>query len=188
MRPLLRARLGLGAAFVAFAIIATELDFALHSIVSFHELVSSPSPRSFVLFAPFNLSEHLVFYLPVALIALATVVGGVSLYRAIQGRSSRSWFATALVPVAAVLVIYRPPVSYVQMLHVRDALLPWAAPMIWSCGWNMALSLALQIAMYLAAAAYIVAIVLASPQRTTGRQSAALLSVNGPSALWRRRR
>lgn len=170
MRPILRTRLKLAAAFAGFAVVVTELDFALHSIVSFYEL-EHPHNVGFVILLPRpSLAERLVFYLPAVLLALAGFLGGVALYRAIQGRSRWSWYAAALAPVVALLLVYKPPLSHAQLLHVSDAVLPWAAGS-WN-SWNSTLALGLQAALYLAAAAYLLATVLAVPRGRRRRQIA----------------
>jgi hypothetical protein len=157
-----RARIRLGAALVGFLVAVTELSLALYSEVSFPGTRAQQS--TFVPSSP--LPERVVFHLPAALLALASVVGGVALYCAIRGRSRWSWYAAALAPVAALLVIHKPPVTHGLLpLYVKDAVLPWAAPWYWThmgVG-GAATSLLLQIAMYLAAVTYVLAIILAIP-------------------------
>ena len=96
-----------------------------------------------------------------------------ALYRAVRGRSRWSWHAAGLAALAAFLLIYRPPMSLGQMAHGINSTLPWVAPAFWSQGGNAALSLGLQVAVYLAAAACVLAIVLALPRRQAERQGAA---------------
>ena len=181
MRPLLRSRLGLSAALVGFVLIVTEFGFAVYGLIwTYHWMHAPLTDLGYV--SPVRI------YLPASLLTLASLIIGFALYRAVRGRSRRSWHAAGLAALAAFLLIYRPPMSLGQMARGINSTLPWVAPAFWSQGGNAALSLGLQVAVYLAAAAYIVAIVLATPQRRTGRQSAALLPANGPSALWRRRR
>ena len=164
MRPQLRSRLGLGAAFIGFAIIVTELDFALRSAASLHWWTNSQHPI-FNLPAVRPLSERMVYYLPAILLALASVFGCIALYRSVQRRAHWSWYAASLAPVLALLFIYHPPLTHAQVLHVSEAVLPWAVGMIGG-GWNSALSQGLQIALYLAAAALVLAIALAIPRRS----------------------
>ncbi len=177
---MLRAKLRLSAALLGFLVVVTELGLALYSEVSFHRLVNPPKNALSTFSAPLSLPERVVFHLPAALLAMASLIGGVALYRAIRGRSRWSWHAAALTPVAALLVICKPSVTdALSPLHVKDAVLPWAAPWYWShmgVG-DAALSLGLQKALYLAAAAYVVAIVLAIPRRQRrGRSAAAVPS------------
>lgn len=130
------------------------IGFALYSVASIHQWMQ---PRG-IGTGPVSLTPS--FYRPVVLLGVATVIGAVALYRATREGAEWSWYAAALAPVAVFLVLYRPPVSHVdgRVLQVHDAGLPWTGPAIWG---TSALALALQIALYVAAAAYITAMALA---------------------------
>jgi hypothetical protein len=156
-----RARLKLGAALVGFLVLVTEFLLALDGVVSFGggNPRVTPLPPAFLLPSP---GARIVFYLPAILLGLASLLGGVALHRTARGRSRWSWYVAALAPVVAFLALYKPPISHAQLPLVGYANLPWVA--ISRNSWNMALSLGLQIAVYVAAAAYVLAIVLALPR------------------------
>lgn len=184
---MLRSRLRLGAALVGFLVVLGELGCAIYSEVSLHGFQAG----SDVLFLSLSFPEQVVRHLPTGLLALASVIGAVVVYRAFRGRSHWSWFAAALAPVAALLVIYRPSVTHALWpLHVNDAVLPWAAPFWWAhpkpgsmVVGNTAEILGLQIAAYLAAAVYILAMVLAMPLRQPTRHDVKTVKAHGPSGL-----
>lgn len=180
---MLRARLRLGAILVGFLVVLGELGCAIYSEVSLQGFRAQQS--AFVVPPPFP--ERVVAHLPTALLALAGVLGAVVVYRAIRGRSHWSWFAAALAPVASLLVIYRPSVTWALLpLHTRVAVLPWAAPFWWAhpkagsmVVGNTTEILGLQIAAYLAAAAYVLAIVLVLPRRRSSARIAAGVPARG---------
>ena len=156
---MLRARVRLGAALAGFALIVTQLDFALHALIPFELRGLHSAGGQFVFPVP-SLAERLVFCLPAALLALASLLGGVALYRTIHHRSHWSSYAAALAPMAAFLALYTPPVSHAWLLLVKDLHPPWS-----TIFWNGSLSLGLPVAAYAAAAVYVLAICLAVSQR-----------------------
>ena len=173
MRPLLRSRLGLSAALVGFVLIVTEFGFAVYGLIWTYQWMHAP-------LTDLGYVSPVRIYLPASLLTLASLIIGFALYRAVRGRSRRSWHAAGLAPLAAFLLIYRPPMSLGQMAHGINSTLPWVAPAFWSQGGNAALSLGLQVAVYLAAAAYVLAIVLAIPRRQAERQGEAAHPVHTP--------
>ena len=181
---MLRARLRLGAALVGFLIVLTELGFALYCEVSFHRLLDAPRTGIVALSPQPSLYEQIVLHLPNALLALASLIGGVVLYRAIRGRSDWSWNLAVLAPVAAFLVIWKPSVTHVQLVHVDDLIRPWVAPVFWTHlgSGNAALSIGLQIVPYLAAASYVLTAVLALPRREPRNPIEKAVAASGFSA------
>jgi hypothetical protein len=162
---MLRAKLGLEAALLGFWLLLMEFGFALYGEFSFHRLANST--HMLVFSAGWSLPERVIFHLPVALLALASLICGIAVYRAIQGGPSWIGYVAALSPLAAFLVIYKPPVSHSQFILVKEALLPWAAPIYWTdqISAQAGLRLVLQIAMYVAAVALALAVVLAFTRR-----------------------
>lgn len=156
---MLRARVRLGAALTGFLIVLIELGFAVYVLVwQLH------SPLILAIYV-----SPIEIYLPLSLLALASLIGGVALIRVLRGRSHRSLYVAALLPVAVFLSIYSPPMSLDQLARVST--LPWVAPAFWTQAGNPTLSLGLQVGMYVAAAAYVLAIVLALPWRQSSPSS-----------------
>lgn len=85
--------------------------------------------------------------------------------------------------MAAVLVIYRVPMRVGRMVRAGESSLPWLAPFFWGAGHNAALSQSfwLQRAMYIAAAALVLA--LAIPPRRGKGQGVKVVPASGSSAL-----
>lgn len=158
---MLRARLGMEAALLGFWLLLMEFGFALYGEFSFHRLANST--HMLVFSVGRSSPERVIVHLPVALLAMASLICAVAVSRSIQGRPSWVGYVAALSPLAAFLVIYKPPVSHYQFIfHVKEVVLPWAAPVYWTdqIGAHPGLRLGLQIALYVAAAALALAVVL----------------------------
>jgi len=151
-----RARVRLGAASVGLFVILVELGFALYNVAWIHGWMHPPGMGTVV--GPLTPS----FYRPVMLLGVAAVIGAVALYRATRDGAEWSWHASTLAPVAIFLVIYGPPVSHADLervMFLQNAALPWTSPLIWKMS---TFAVTLQIALYVAAAAFIIAAALAA--------------------------
>jgi hypothetical protein len=175
---MLRARLELTAALLGFLILLTEFGCALYCVVSTHRGPRFPSGS--ISLGPLSRSMNVGFHYPTALLGLACLIGGVVLYRAFRGRWTWSGNLAALSPLAAFLVSYRPPVSV--DIYLSDMLtLPYGAPLLWTrLEGGAPASIALQIVLYVAAAAYALAIVLALPHRDGPRQEVTTVRPSAP--------
>jgi len=143
-------------------LVLTEFGFALYSSVELYKFVhGGPRPGIHLNAFPAYVSP-LVLYRPVALLAVASVIGGLALWRALRGSSTWAWCLAAISPMVALLGIYRPPNSVGFMLHVNDAGLPWAAPIWRGNVTGSSLSLALQIIAYVVVVVYLAAILTAT--------------------------
>jgi hypothetical protein len=154
-----RARVRLGAASIGFCLILVELGFAAYSAA----WVLGPPPPN-VLGTTYSDHPSWAALIPSMLLLLASVTGGITLYRAIaRGRSRWTWYVAALAPTAAVLAAYRPQLG-VFKLRVEESGLPWASPL---GAEHSALVYGLQLGLYVAIAAFVVATVLSVPGRRT---------------------
>lgn len=179
---MLHVRLRRSAALVGFSIILMEFGFSLYNVVWVHRYWHSL--RGGTALEHLSPSQNIIFHLPAALLALASLLGGVVLYRATRDRSRWSWYAAVLAPLAAFLVIYKPPLTYLWSFDANQVILPWVAPLIWTRGsGNVAVSIGLQIAPYLAAVAYILAIALVMPHRRPSEGIRVAVPTRGSSAL-----
>ncbi len=169
---MLRARLGLGAALLGFWIVLMELGFTAYGFIWIYRLIHNPAV--FI-----GLIPTVALYLPGFILALGCLLGGVALYQAVRGRSHWSWYAAALAPVVAILVIYRPGLG-ISGFDGFHATVPWMAPMYWGREGNIAFSVGLQVAMYVAAAALGLAVVLALPSGHARGEDATTAPVVGP--------
>jgi hypothetical protein len=169
---MLRARVRLGLLTTGLVILLVEFGFALYSSV--HLYLQMQMIHTFQ-----TSGLRIVGHLPAALLALATVIGGVAVWRAWRGRFHRTSCFAALTPVVALLAGYPSSISPGVLLHVRAAGLPWAAPIWWKGRQTGLPSLLLIIALYLAALLYLAE---ALPWPARGRQSgSSLLQVHGPN-------
>lgn len=160
---MLRARLELTAAFVGFSILPVEFGFTAYATLSTYRAFRDPASLALRGYIP-----PVNQYLPILLLALATLIGGVALYRAVS-RQRTHWtsYAAALSPLVAFLVAYRP------LLHgIYSTTLPWLAPAWWNIAGNDLLSLALKVAAYLPVIAYVVAMIAARERRAARVQDA----------------
>jgi hypothetical protein len=157
----LRARLYRYLLAAGLVLVLTEFGFALYSSVELYKFIHG-GPRPGILRTFFVYVSPLVLYRPAALLALASVIGGLALWRALRGSSTWAWCLAAASPMVALLGIYRPPNSVGFMLHVSDAGLPWAAPIWWGKVTGSPLSFALQIIAYIVVMVYLAAILTAA--------------------------
>ena len=160
-RLVLRARLYGYLLAGGLVLVLTEFGFAVYSSVELYKFIHG-GPRPGILGSFPVYVSPLVLYRPAALLALASVIGGVALWRAFRGSSTWAWCLAAVSPMVALLGIYRPPNSVGLMLHVNDAGLPWAAPIWWGNLTGSPLSFALQIIAYVVVVVYLAAILTAA--------------------------
>ncbi len=167
-----RARVEMAAAFVGFLILLVEFVFTAYATLSSYRTFHDPLSLAFHAYIP-----PVNQYLPIFLLALATLIGGVALYRSGSRRRAHwTWYVAVLSPLIAFLVVYRP-----LMDGVYSTTLPWLAPDWWNVVGNAPFSVALEAAAYLPAVAYVVAMIAAGGPRAVRRAKAA---VTGTPDTW----
>lgn len=170
---MLRRRLALDAALLGFWILVTELGLTAYAFIWMYRLIHNP--LVFIGHIP-----TIALYLPGSLLALGCLLGGVALGLGVRGHMHWSWYAATLAPAVALLAIYRPLLGSSDF-DGFEVTVPWLAPMYWGREGNVAISIGLQIALYIAAAALAVAVVLALPSRHARGRDVSTVPV---SVLW----